>query len=90
MNALVSRGAPRDFLDIYTVCQRGLAAPADCWQAWQEKNPGLDARQARINILEHLAALEGRRPLQSILAAGERSAAEALRAWMKGPFCKVS
>jgi hypothetical protein len=83
ISALVSRGAPRDFLDIYTVCRRGLATPKECWETWQKKNPGLELSQARVTILEHLLALEGRRPLGSIAHASERAEAEALRKWIK-------
>ncbi|GAB4484796.1 MAG: hypothetical protein Fur0016_15740 [Anaerolineales bacterium] len=30
MNALVERGAPRDFLDIFTLCRQNIAEPAEC------------------------------------------------------------
>jgi hypothetical protein len=50
MNALVTRGAPRDFLDIYTLCQRDLAAPEECWEIWKRKNPGLQVSQARVTV----------------------------------------
>jgi hypothetical protein len=88
MNALVSRGAPRDFLDIYTVCQRGLAAPAECWGIWKLKNPGLEVSQARVTVLEHLAALEGRRPLAGISPETDRKAARELRDWVRNSLCK--
>jgi len=35
MVALVERGAPRDFLDIYTVCQAGLVTLEECWELWR-------------------------------------------------------
>jgi predicted nucleotidyltransferase component of viral defense system len=37
MVALVERGAPRDFLDIYTLCQAGLLSVADCWALWRRQ-----------------------------------------------------
>ena len=88
MSALVGRGAPRDFLDVHAVCTRGLTTIAECWQTWQCKNPGLDAVQARMTVLEHLASLESRRPLERIRAEAEKAAAAAVRAWFKTTFCK--
>jgi hypothetical protein len=32
MTALVERGAPRDFLDIYTLCQNSIVTAVQCWQ----------------------------------------------------------
>ena len=43
MNALVNRGAPRDFLDIHAVVEADLLTPARCWELWQAKNPGAAA-----------------------------------------------
>ena len=40
MNALVDRGAPRDFLDIQRVIDEGLASVQTCWDLWGKKNPG--------------------------------------------------
>lgn len=37
MTALVNRGAPRDFRDIYTVCQAEMMTPETCWQLWQQR-----------------------------------------------------
>jgi len=31
MVALIERGAPRDFLDIFTLCQAELFDIAECW-----------------------------------------------------------
>lgn len=35
MNALVDRGAPRDFLDIRAVIVKGLVSVEECWALWQ-------------------------------------------------------
>ena len=35
MVALVERGAPRDFRDIYAVCETRIISPQDCWQLWR-------------------------------------------------------
>src|SRR5262245_14445337 len=63
MNALVERGAPRDFVDVFEVCQRGLATVDECWLTWTAKNPGQSAREARAKVLGRLSAIEARRPL---------------------------
>lgn len=88
MNALVDRGAPRDFLDAYEVCSRGLASESDCWDAWSQKNPGLTVEEGRIRVLHHLEVLASRRPLESIPGAGEREAARTVREWIRGALCR--
>ena len=37
MVALVERGARRDLLDIYTLCDEGLVTPSECWQLWRRR-----------------------------------------------------
>ena len=44
MTALISRGAPRDMLDVYTACLHGLTTAGELWTLWQEKNPALTCR----------------------------------------------
>jgi hypothetical protein len=66
MNALVSRGAPRDFMDIKMAVDEGLLTTARCWELWQAKNPGASIEAAKQNLLLHLAGLEARRPLPAI------------------------
>jgi hypothetical protein len=87
MNALVERGAPRDFLDVCEVCRRGLAAASDCWDLWAQKNPGHGRDEGRLRVLHHLELLETRRPLESIVDAGERRSAHAVRRWVRGSLC---
>ena len=88
MNAVVSRGAPRDFLDVAEVCQRGLATPEDCWGLWKAKNPELTLRAAKANVVRHLEQLESRRPLASIQDAEERSQATTVRLWLREQLCQ--
>jgi hypothetical protein len=83
MNALVQRGAARDFLDIREVVIRGIASVAQCWDWWVRKNPGMDVRQARAQALRHIQALEQRRPLDSIADGGERESARTTREWIR-------
>lgn len=35
MTALVERGAPRDFLDVYHLCSQSIMTPEACWDLWQ-------------------------------------------------------
>jgi len=83
MNAVVHRGAPRDFLDVREIVTRGVASVEQCWEWWSRKNPGTDVRLARAQALRHLEALARRRPLASIEDPEERDAARAARAWIR-------
>lgn len=83
MNALVQRGAPRDFLDIREVVTRGVASVEQCWDWWSRKNPGIDVRLARAQALRHLEALEQRRPIDAIGDPQDRGAARRAREWIR-------
>lgn len=83
MNALVQRGAPRDFLDIHELVTRGIASVEQCWDWWSRKNPGVDIRLARAQALRHLEGLEQRRPIESIEHAEERARASSTREWIR-------
>ena len=86
MNALVNRGAPRDFVDIYRVVSDGLITSGACWALWREKNENGNAEEARGKVLTHLSRLEQRRPLETIDDLGERENAQTLRRWYKETF----
>lgn len=86
MNALVYRGAARDFLDIREAVRRGLLTVEDCWELWARKNPQGDRHSARAMVLKHLEALEMRRPLDEIPDAEERAAASQAREWLRDAF----
>jgi len=90
MVALVERGAPRDLLDIYTLCQENLVTAAQCWQLWRRRQTlaGSDAEstRARLAIQTHLARLEQHRPLASIADANARASAQRVRTWFKAEF----
>jgi hypothetical protein len=90
MVALVERGAPRDFRDIYTVCQAGLTDPGQCWQWWRKRQQlagsDTDAHRARLAVETHLARIAQHRPLATIADAAERMAAEKVRAWFTKEF----
>jgi hypothetical protein len=88
MNALVERGAPRDFVDVFEVCKRGLAGDEECWRTWMAKNPRQSLKEAKAKVLERLSVIEARRPLDRMAVESERRASEELRSWMKRTFCR--
>ena len=81
MCALVERGAPRDFGDIYEAAQRLGWTPADLWDLWQRKNPGRSVVDAAALVRIHLEGISARRPLASIAVPGDRERAALVRAW---------
>jgi hypothetical protein len=88
MNALVDRGAPRDFADIRRLADAALVNQTQCWELWQRKNPGGSMDDARNKVRLHLRALTARRPLDSIANPAERQQASATRQWFDTKFLK--
>ena len=86
MNALVNRGAPRDFLDVHRVVVDGLMDVGACWELWRRKNEGADRSDAKGQVATHLARLELRRPLVNIVDVAERESANRLRRWYGEEF----
>ena len=90
MVALVERGAPRDFRDIYAVCRAGLATISQCWEAWARRQTAgrsdPDRRRAFLAVESHLARIIAHRPLDGIEAASEREQAKRLRDWFVKDF----
>jgi hypothetical protein len=90
MVALVERGAPRDFRDIYAVCQAGLTSPAECWQWWRQcqEMAGSDTNpeRAHLAIETHLARISQHRPLARIGERDMREAAQRVRTWFSTEF----
>ncbi len=89
MNALVERGAPRDFVDLRHVVTLGLSTPKECWTLWQRKNPGASVDSARSKVTFHLGALELRRPLAAIDDRQERAKAQETREWFRREFLGI-
>jgi len=93
MVALVERGAPRDFRDIYTLCQAGLTTAEQCWKLWRQRqqlaNSDTDAARARLAVQTHLARIALHRPLNQIADPTERAAAEQVRTWFETEFLNV-
>ena len=90
MVALVERGAPRDFLDIYHLCQEGLYTSEQCWQLWQKRQQlaasDKSATRANMALQTHLARIEQHRPLFQISDPIARQSAQKVRAWFKKEF----
>ena len=85
MSALVTRGAPRDFVDIKAIVDSGIATVDGCWSLWLRKNPSATLEYGKMAVQNNLAALIARTPLQS-LPAERRGAASALRSWFRNTF----
>jgi hypothetical protein len=92
MNALVERGAPRDFLDIYALCQAGVVSAYECWSLWQRRQSqsgsDADAARARLAIETHLERIVLHRPLDQIADAPQRQQAQQVRDWYSNVFLR--
>ena len=93
MRALIERGAPRDFLDIYEMCRQKLTTIAECWELWKkrEKKRGVAPPNPQLGcegLLLHLNRIEKTRPLEGITDSKQRKQAEKVRNWFKHEFCK--
>ncbi len=90
MNALVERHAPRDFLDIFTLCRQNIAEPAECWSLWRERQTRSggepDCGRARLAIETHLERIALHRPLETIPNSEQRAQAETLRRCFREVF----
>jgi len=90
MVALVERGAPRDFRDVYALCQASLTTPQGCWQLWRRRQrlagSDTDATRARLAVETHLERIAQHRPLVQIVDPADRAAAERLRTWFATEF----
>lgn len=90
MVALVERGAPRDFRDIYAVCHAALTTPVECWRWWQQRqqlaNSDVDFWRARLAIETHLERITQHRPLAKITDTQQRQNAQQIRVWFREVF----
>jgi predicted nucleotidyltransferase component of viral defense system len=90
MVALVERGAPRDFLDIFNVCQAGLFSITECWALWRRRQilagSDVDVSRARLAIETHLERIALHRPLEQIVDLRQREQARQLRDWFVSEF----
>jgi hypothetical protein len=90
MNALVHRGAPRDFTDIRQLVITGHLTPVECWDLWKRKNPDLNPADAQAEVARHLHEIELRRPLDSLTDPAQREQARQTRSWFKAEFLRSS
>ncbi len=93
MTALIERGAPRDFLDIYEICNKKLVTISRCWELWHERESkrGVtepDQQIAYEAVLLHLSRIERSRPLETIADSNQRNHANEVRVWFKNELCK--
>jgi len=90
MVALVERGAPRDFRDVYALCQAGLTTPRECWGLWRRRQQlagsDTDSARARLAVETHLARIAQHRPLTQIADPTKRAEAERVRRWFAQEF----
>ncbi len=94
MAALVERGAPRDFRDIYQLCQARLVTPRECWTLWQRcqqaAGNSADLARARLAVETHLARIVQHRRLEQIGDASQRLEAERVRTWFNGELLNAA
>jgi len=93
MTALIERGAPRDFLDIYEICRQNIMTISRCWELWCEREQkrgiyNVDPETGREAVLLHLSRIERIRPFEKIIDISERNQAQTVRNWFKHDFCK--
>jgi hypothetical protein len=90
MVALVERGAPRDFRDIYVLCQSNLITPEQCWQLWQERQKLTDSdtetERVRLALETHLTRIALHRPLDKITDPAQKAEIEQIRNWFRKEF----
>jgi hypothetical protein len=94
MVALVERGAPRDFLDIFTLCQAGLFSISGCWELWRKRQmlagSDVDFSRACLAIETHIERIGLHRPLEKIDDMEQRQQARQVREWFLGEFRQVN
>ena len=89
MNALVERGAPRDFVDIATLCLAGIVTVEECWTAWRDKGSRRDSEEAQFIVLRSLTDLEVRRPIERFNEPAAKQRAIAVRQFIRSRLCVI-
>jgi hypothetical protein len=93
MVALVERGAPRDFRDIYAVCIADMLTPGECWELWEQRQQlsgsDTDTTRARLAVETHLKRIALHRPLAQISDPQQRLEAAQVRDWYQEIFLNV-
>ena len=90
MVALVERGAPRDFRDIYALCTAGLITAEGCWAHWWQRQTAAgsdtDLGRARLAITTHLTRIIQHRRLEQIVDPVAQQQAALVRTWFMETF----
>ena len=81
INALVARGAGRDFRDVYEMHHQLGFTLTELWQLWKVKNSEGSVPDAKKLARLHLEGICLRRPLETITDAQERAGAATVRDW---------
>ncbi len=82
VNALVARGAPRDFSDIHRVIDDGVMSVEEVWDLWSKKNPDQDVELAKAQVVKRIESIELRRPLER-LPEEHREQVASDRGWVR-------
>jgi Nucleotidyl transferase AbiEii toxin, Type IV TA system len=99
MKALITRGAPRDFIDIHKLCSEGKTNPEGCWEiaapVYHGGNPGQSDPQTIIltgksQVAANFRRIEKKYPLPKETPAEPQQMknARALRKWYKEEFLR--
>lgn len=88
MTALVQRGAPRDFLDIYELVNHSVLSIPECWNLWLLKNPGIPVAEAKRKVAARMEMIALSRPLENIQPQAARDRAALVRAWYRDTFTR--
>jgi predicted nucleotidyltransferase component of viral defense system len=92
MIALIERGAPRDFLDIYTLCHAEVVSIDECWSLWKKRQSlagsETDTARAHLAIETHLERIALHRPIEQITDPSQREQAQQVRKWYSDLFLK--
>jgi hypothetical protein len=90
MVALIERGAPRDFRDVFALCDAGLTTPEECWQVWQQRqqlaDSDADSHRARLAIETHLTRIALHKPLDEISEPSQKEEVRRVRVWFREEF----
>jgi len=93
MVALVERGAPQDFLDIYTLCYEGLTTASRCWQLWKVRQEStghtVKTMWAKMAVLNHVAQLAQTYPSEKMVDPIEPSAISHIQLWFQTDFLEA-
>jgi len=93
MNALVERGAPRDFRDIHAICQAELVTAERCWEFWRQRQQLMDGNpdmvRAQLAVATHLKRIEQHRPIEQIDDIEARESAQQTRLWYREVLLNV-